>query len=286
MTPRDDNYVMVGGMGGSGTRVVSVLLQDLGFYIGPALNDAQDCLLFTLLFKRPDWFDTFPPDADIIRAAKVFIQAMRHGPGHQTGAIRKLVHTLQASGHKITRTKTPIRKMLATPAPDLDTARGIAWKEPTTHVFLPQLAQHFPRQRYVHVLRNGLDMALSRNRHQLRNWGPHFGVIKSRDIPVERTQLELWDVINSRAIAYGRDHMQGRFLLLNYDRLCSDFEAEAAGFLTFLGCEDALARLPDLATRLAPRSRGRFAAAPAGLFTPDDIARVAAYGFDTSGVAG
>src|SRR5581483_5848515 len=45
--------VAIGGLGGSGTRVVARLLQDLGFYLGADLNDYEDNLWFTLLMKRP-----------------------------------------------------------------------------------------------------------------------------------------------------------------------------------------------------------------------------------------
>ena len=44
--------VVIGGIGGSGTRVVG-LLQQLGFDIGSDLNDSLDDLSFTALFKRP-----------------------------------------------------------------------------------------------------------------------------------------------------------------------------------------------------------------------------------------
>jgi len=283
MADRNGDYVMVGGMGRSGTRVVSVLLQELGFYIGPVLNPALDCLLFTLLFKRPDWFDAFPTDAEIADTADTFIDAMRHGPGQQAPAIRALIATLQSRGKRINRTKIRLQDMLAAPAPDMDRHSGIAWKEPNTHLFLPQLARHFPRLRYVHVIRNGLDMALSGNRHQLRNWGPYLGVTQAQDRPPERTQLRLWDVINARAIAHGQGHMPERLLLLNYDRLCTDFEDEAGRLLRFLGHADARARLPALAAHVTPRSQGRFRDAPQGLFTPADIACVAGYGFDVSG---
>ena len=49
----DTAPVVIGGIGGSGTRVVAGLLQQLGFDIGSDLNDSLDDLSFTALFKRP-----------------------------------------------------------------------------------------------------------------------------------------------------------------------------------------------------------------------------------------
>ena len=44
--------VVVGGVGGSGTRVVAQLLIELGFDMGSDLNESLDDLGFTALFKR------------------------------------------------------------------------------------------------------------------------------------------------------------------------------------------------------------------------------------------
>jgi hypothetical protein len=46
--------VAVGGVGGSGTRLVAHVMLELGYYLGPDLNESLDTLWFTLLFKRPE----------------------------------------------------------------------------------------------------------------------------------------------------------------------------------------------------------------------------------------
>ena len=47
--------LVIGGLGGSGTRVVADIVLAQGWYLGQDLNRAKDNLLFTLLFKRPYW---------------------------------------------------------------------------------------------------------------------------------------------------------------------------------------------------------------------------------------
>src|SRR5215469_6992799 len=44
--------VAIGGIGGSGTRVVATFLHMLDYYLGDDLNESLDNLWFTLLFKR------------------------------------------------------------------------------------------------------------------------------------------------------------------------------------------------------------------------------------------
>jgi RNase adaptor protein for sRNA GlmZ degradation len=48
--------VVVGGVGGSGTRLIADILMELGYYIGSDLNKSLDNLAVTLLFKRPRWY--------------------------------------------------------------------------------------------------------------------------------------------------------------------------------------------------------------------------------------
>ena len=47
--------LVIGGLGGSGTRVVAEIVLAQGWYLGQDLNRARDNLLFSLLFKRPYW---------------------------------------------------------------------------------------------------------------------------------------------------------------------------------------------------------------------------------------
>ncbi len=48
--------VAIGGMGGSGTRLIARILVECGIYMGSDLNEALDNLVFTRLFKDPVWF--------------------------------------------------------------------------------------------------------------------------------------------------------------------------------------------------------------------------------------
>jgi hypothetical protein len=48
--------IVVGGVGGSGTRVIAQILSEIGVYFGADLNRPADNLWFTLLFRRPRWF--------------------------------------------------------------------------------------------------------------------------------------------------------------------------------------------------------------------------------------
>lgn len=284
--PKPAALVAIGGMGGSGTRVVAEILQRLGFYLGPDLNNALDNLLFTLLLKRPSWFESFPSEDEILAMLELFYGAMRDGPqpSFATYGLEKITAIFEefescSRAHGIDPAVfSRLLQCVQTPQPP---TQGIAWKEPNSHIFLPQIAQRFPALKYIHVMRNGLDMALSGNRQQLTNWGAHFGVTQTADESDSQRQLRFWGVANQRAIDFGKTHMPERFYLLNYDALCLSFEAELGKLETFLG-----GSLPDgetaaLKAGINLESIGRFRAAPEGVFSEQDRAMVARFGFQT-----
>merc|ERR1711965_1205020 len=55
--PKSDDFIMIGGVGGSGTRVFAESLLNAGIRSLSDLNSASDHLGSTLLFKRSDIFE-------------------------------------------------------------------------------------------------------------------------------------------------------------------------------------------------------------------------------------
>lgn len=75
--------VVVGALGGSGTRLIARILMESGFFMGSDLNRERDNLWFTLLFKRPRWFaEVATKDPGQIRTAmRIMEKAMVGGGG-------------------------------------------------------------------------------------------------------------------------------------------------------------------------------------------------------------
>ena len=51
------HVLVIGALGGSGTRAVADAFSRIGYVHGPALNRSRDCLSFTYLFVRTGWMD-------------------------------------------------------------------------------------------------------------------------------------------------------------------------------------------------------------------------------------
>jgi hypothetical protein len=159
--------------------------------------------------------------------------------------------------------------------------RRWGWKEPNTHVMIDRLMACIPGLKYIHVVRNGLDMAFSANQTQLRLWGPHF--LAANLIEVNpRNSLRYWRAVHERILRIGR-LLDGRFLLLNFDELCHRPKPALEAFFDFLGVEPSSSARDQLCGCIRPpRSIGRFKRQSLSALDRIDIDFVASLGFDTS----
>jgi len=290
--------IVVGGVGGSGTRVVAEILQHLGVFLGHDLNDPKDHLSFTLLFKRPSWLSTRLDNADALEPGFSLLAKRLCGVGRPSASewafLMRATADVARRGHNFDgigrgRWAWERARRLAAPGPSSGiTAEHVAWgwKEPNTHLLIEPLAQRFPNFKYIHVIRHGLDMALSANQNQLFNWGALFGVeppARVEDRPA--ACLRYWIRANRRAVALGERLGRERFLLLNFDRLCREPRTVLEQLLVFLNLESSEQRLRALAELpQTPRSMGRYQSADWSRVPIEELEAVRTFGFDLGAI--
>jgi hypothetical protein len=246
-----DGPVGVGGVGGSGTRVIASMVQSLGYRVGTNLNRAQDDLTFTVLFKRPDFYrdvrGLVPADHPLARSSARAFVGVRTGRRGLTTEVLPMVraslslpvddgqHGVKRVGIRALRRIQRLRRLkkaFGAGGTDASASGPWTWKEPNTLLYLPTLYTFIPGLSYIHVVRNGLAMAKSRNDFQLTNWGPLFGVTDDGRDPQLR-QLVYWARVNL-AVADFLDG-QPRSLVVSHERTVLEPEAVAAEIGAFLG---------------------------------------------------
>ena len=285
--------VAVGGVGGSGTRVVAEILIQLGFYMGNDLNAAYDNLWFTLLFKRPDWFfkKLNSRESQIFKGINIFENTMT---GTLSSKYNELIFIMKAAVEMmfkgqdhlgsgkglwpLKRVLTMIQSKKRYPFKDI----GWGWKEPNTHIYIEYLSRYFDNLKYIHVIRHGLDMAYSSNQAQLYNWGIMFGVeANNLSTPLPILSLKYWNEANKRAVALGKKLFNERFLVINFEKLCINPEDEISLLIDFLKIDkkkldiNELAKLPKL-----PKSAGRYKNYDLTIFSKNEIDTVRDLGFE------
>jgi hypothetical protein len=271
--------VAIGGIGGSGTRLVAEILKQLDYYIGDDLNEMNDTVWFTLLFKRTELLGN---EAEFSRALDIFLEGMcgrRDVTAEDFAWIFRLAQhdRLQHDAAWLGERAKSLVRTLGQERP-LRSCWG--WKEPNTHIFLPELAAALPGLHYIHVMRNGLDMAFSDNQNQPRLWGPFFvKTMAPEETP--RYFLKYWHLMQERAIRLASS-MGARFLLLDLDAFCDEPRTGLERLADFLQIKrDAMpyARLEPLVKPLA--TRGRFRQFDLTQFDAQDVGYVASLGYET-----
>lgn len=278
--------VVVGGLGGSGTRVIAELLRQANYYIGGDLNRSLDNLWFTILFRRPRWFMHASPKA-IGAYLQIFEQVMLC-ESQLSIQQRIAIYLAALDFYRYERTVWKnrkfswVRKRLRSifdshPNQGADQSLVWGWKEPNAHLALGHIAKRWSQGRYVHVIRHGLDMAFSKNQSQLVNWGQYFGVEfpeKSESLP--GAALEFWVKANQETIMLAKASLGERFYLLNFDQLCETPIPETEQFLRWLGVDLPAAQLARVV--IPPISMGRYQRY-SYQFDPDLVAAVETMGF-------
>jgi hypothetical protein len=230
--------VIIGGNGGSGTRVVAEVLIRSGAYLGYDLNEANDNLLFTYLFKRSQYFSQrleqgIPGYQRLLGLHERLLFA--HPPGLRDGRFilsAGLEHAFGRYGWRwvLQRWSNMIRAGATIPVTD-----AWGWKEPNSMFFLREIREIYPEARIILVLRNGLDMAYSGNSQQVENWGPRFQIDPDDLSPANR--FEYWyrsnrEAIETLGLLFGDD-----FLIVRFEELCLDKSRTLQNLIQFAGLD-------------------------------------------------
>ncbi|MCB9831697.1 MAG: sulfotransferase [Planctomycetes bacterium] len=216
---------VIGATGGSGTRVITMLLQELGIWIGANLNPANDSEDVARFLRRwiPHWHDW-----------------------QEDGAPAERLERMQ---REFRTTMARHREGIADPR--------AAWsiKNPRTIYILPFLERALPGFRFVHLVRDGRDMAFSSNQSQLDDHGlQYLGAAARGDRAL--ASIRLWSLVNLAAADYGEREMAGRYLRLRFEDFCSDPTATTRTLYDFLGL-DGDASITGRVVK-APSSLGRW----------------------------
>jgi hypothetical protein len=277
----------VGGVGGSGTRVIASLLLKLGYQLGGDLNIMLDNLWFTLLFKRPVIYNNNIPEDEFENCWNLFRTAMEGGDNAKRAELEtwasSYLNTLvvdgrpQHSSEWLAERAHSLRSVLQTSSP-LE-VRPWAWKEPNTHIVLPNLMCIARDLKYIHVMRNGLDMAWSTNQNQLMFWGNRFLSEEELAASRPRALLKYWCRTHQRIFEIAR-LLPGRFFILNFDALCLSPVVELGKLLDFLQINYSISLVSALSELIqSPNSLGRYQFQPLDVFDPEDVIYVRSLGY-------
>lgn len=245
--------IIIGGLGGSGTRVVCSILQACGYDMGTDLNTSLDNLSFTYLFKEANF--QAEPSENIQNKLKVFTKlSTSNRPEWDQAELSLLQSCLRERAlHPDKWTSKRYNEFLSKKT----TARVSTlwgWKEPNTHIYLDELLNFFPQCKYIHVSRNGLDMAYSNNQNQLQLWGE---LVLGRKITGDaKDAFDYWYRVDKTIRNQSKLKPESIFML-NFDEMCNTPDTIIAELMVFLQ-KDTIDIVPLIQMIEKPSTIGRY----------------------------
>jgi hypothetical protein len=215
--------IIATGRGGSGTRLLSSLLQSLGVFLGNSKNNSEDSLEWVGLFY------------------KIAIERTRQQPNQVYEHWR---HPLQATATEILS------------AQKWDGQQLWGWKLPETMLILPEVFDAFNQGVFIHIIRHPIDCALRRSHMTSRINNPLGNAVlnaaydslgwernKIASDPTYIHNAASWHYQVSRASIFGREELgPTHYLEVRYEDICSDP----------LGVQDLLAKFLNIQTKTQP----------------------------------
>lgn len=219
-----DAPIVLTGRGGSGTRLFSLALQQMGVFLGNQVNHTEDSV---------EWVQA------IYRVAVEKLHSGR-APADAVQALRERAQAILAQAPAVARW---------------------GWKLPETMLVLPEVAQAFPACRIVQVIRHPLDTCLRRTHMTSRPGTPIGDAVLAaayrelgwaRDPAADPEHLRnaaSWHYQVAQAHAFFAAFPAGRGITLAYEAICDAPAATAATLAGFIEASDAAVDLPVDETR-------------------------------------
>jgi hypothetical protein len=208
--------VVIGGTGGSGTSVVARSLRTLGLNIGTEGRESE-----------------WTPVANFVG---------RWGP-------RLVAHDLANQRTDLVRARRDLGLAIAQHEGRLASGPW-GWKVPQSCLLLRFLFDCLPDMRYIHVVRDGRDMALSRNQRQAERYGDLLISGKFPEGP--RRSARSWSTANCLVLEVGTALLGERFAVARYEDLIERPRDTLAELAHFAGLSPDAQTLAAAASEIAP----------------------------------
>jgi hypothetical protein len=202
--------IAVGGLGGSGTRILAEIFQLGGIDMGSRLNRALDDLWFTALFKEKD--SSLPKDQIASQKRFDLYIKLRQEQRINPLLFRELKKLMKQNGDPRIFSDPPLAYLWNSKKPK----EIWGWKEPNTHLYANTLVEKNRGLHYFHLVRDGRYMADSTNQQQFNNWQHLFDLPSNES--KQRQRFLFWLEANEAIDRLSQIHPE-RVHIIRYEDL-------------------------------------------------------------------
>jgi hypothetical protein len=236
--------LIVLGMHRSGTSLTVRLLVDLGIHMGSWLSRDAESVHFQRLNRR-----VYGAARSKWAAVDPLVEKMRSSAfvDGQTQATERALLDRRVMYRRPVIADFFGRELWEAIGRGESPAWG--WKDPRTILTFPIWLSIFPQARWVHILRNGIDVAISIHRRSLKQYRKLRNRLFPIDFSAQMLDFEdcfhLWEKCLSFALEHKPLIPAGQYMELRYEDLLAEPEVHLRQLLEFAGhsvSEEAMAR--------------------------------------------
>lgn len=224
-------------MQGSGTRVVAAILQESGISLGNDLNKMLDNLFFSRPLNYPRMQQ--PENRDKVVALLPVFEKWMAGKALSGSELRLYLDCSRQNAAIKRRTLKLLQLRLKNLGRRIFKAKPqsvFSWKEPVNQILLPVLAAYFSELKYIHVFKQGLNMAYTNHTAIIETWGDFHGIKSPENKAlIPAAMLEFWIKTQGEVLHFAQHNMPGRILFVSLEKLCEDPENECKRIVEFAG---------------------------------------------------
>jgi hypothetical protein len=240
--------VIIFGTGGSGTRVVSQILEKSGCYLGSNVNAAYDNQDFGFLLSgRIKWIEKYFPFT--YQRTQVYLNIFdkiyfkKKLAGFEIVIVVKIFLEYLFGNNRQLLTSIPIANRVKSGKRLLGLTSGSSNKEPITYnlwgfksppaiYFINSLFTHYPGLKLIHVLRDGRDISLSKNRKPLL-YRKIFGINSTDSV---LAGFYNWCAVNTWANVLCKENLPSQqYLLIKFEDICTKPKESVDKILEWVG---------------------------------------------------
>jgi hypothetical protein len=200
--------VVIAAIGGSGTRVFARIIRHAGLFIGNDLNQQEDSQPFI------DFYNIWIP---------LYIQKLYD---HDDGIYQVL--------------KKDFLNGVEQHLCGIDNSNTI-WgiKNPKAIHMIPLWHDVFPDMKFIHVVRNGLDIVYSNNQGQFECYKDLIFNRRTENVYSHSGKILFWSRVNRLASEYGETYLKDRYLRIRFEDLCLQPQTVIKKIFEFLEIYDS-----------------------------------------------
>jgi hypothetical protein len=265
--------------------LIARILIELGFTMGFDLNESLDDLGFTALFKRASLWPLHEHRGELQEALEIYLTSRGvptpKGINNEQQVQRCKAAIDSRKRHEVWQECGTLQDRMASLGTVGEACARWGWKEPNSHIFLPFLLQSLPLMRYIHVVRDGRDMAYSSNTSQVQLWRAHLLSEPPSD-NVASDALDFWCESHRRLLSI-QQRQSANVRIIRLESMIENPRSVIRELLQFLEVSEDAERLKSLCKFVTPQSTlKRYQAMPALRITPRNAEVLEAMGYELS----